>query len=191
MSVSLITERAAVLFILSPGTGEWNTADCFKTHLLLLLELMSIWQLVKLPVRIPTSWMCCVCACWDTLSGSGGGQLAVCRIRNARVNPSRDGFREHTNTQLFVCWALSRGPWSGASPELLVSDYPITGYTLTLFTHMHKTHGVLLDSRTLPATEAGKVSPAKLCVGPLPCLGRDTVVLACLQIKHSVPGPLD
>lgn len=47
--------------------------------------------------------------------------------------------------------------------------------------------------RWIPAhsAEAGKVSPAQLQVGPLPCLGRDTVVLACLQIKHSVPGPLD
>lgn len=29
----------------------------------------------------------------------GGDQPSVCRIRNARVNPSYDGFKEHTNAQ--------------------------------------------------------------------------------------------
>lgn len=104
--LTVITERAVGFFILSPSTGKRNTGDCFRTHLLLLLTHL---QLVMLLVRIPTSWRCRVCACCNTHSGSGGDQPAVCRIRNARVNPSYDGFKERTNTQGHLCTGVLAG----------------------------------------------------------------------------------
>lgn len=84
-------------------------------------------------------------------------------------------------------WGSSWEPWSGAAPKLLVWDYLIAGHAL--ITHRNETQCILLDSLT--QSSAGKVNPKKLCVGPLPFLGSDTKALACLQIKHSAPGPLD
>lgn len=92
--------------------------------------------------------------------------------------------RKHTRP--FVCWGFSWELWSGGAPKLAVGDYLITGPMLILTTHIHKN-----ETEGSHTAQTGKVSPTKLCLGPLPYLGRNIEALACLQIKHSVSGPPD
>lgn len=131
----------------------------------------------------------CLCVQEHTLQIRG---RPACRIRNARVNPSYDGFKAQTNTQGCLC----AGILAGSHGQVLLLNC-LFGITWSLVQHIVLLHTCIKRQHILywyipsNTAQAGKVSPAKLCVGLIPCLGRDTEVLACLQIKHSVPGPFD
>lgn len=98
----------------------------------------------------------------ETHTLTQGKESAVWRIRNARVNPSYDGFMEHINTRPLVSWGLA-----GSLGQVLLLNclFGITcaliPYLFLLQYSMHKnaTNILLLDSVTW-------LMQVK-CVGPL------------------------